>query len=431
MARRVLFFVLLGTCLVLLARVGEQHDLRLDLTAERIHSPSPSARDALERLSGQLEMTVFLSDYPVQRAQLERLLAPYLAHPAAPRLAFVDPVSEPERAREAGVSAQGELHLEAGGRREVVQRPTAAAVDAALNRLALRGERWIVGFRGHGEAEVDEAPGGLVRLVEQVERLGYRYVALDPRHLEALPDNAAALLLAGPQREYGPQVLALIEGFIDRGGAVLWLVDPAATTALGGLFGVGLLPGVVVDAAAAAHGLEHPDNAVVDDYPAEVLPRPPRGHSVLYRARALRLRDDAGWQPVGRLRSSPRSWNETGELRGAIARDPQAGEQAGPLTLGVALQRTQDGREERAVIVGSRDLVSNAQVGRADNLALAVGLLHWLTDNPQLSSPPPARDLDLRWSPQVAGLLAIGLMGVLPAAYLAAGLWLRGRRRRA
>jgi hypothetical protein len=329
------------------------------------------------------------------------------------------------------VARQGELHLEAGGRREVVQRPTAAAVDAALNRLALRGERWIVGFRGHGEAEVDEAPGGIARFVEQAERLGYRYVALDPRHVDEVPDNAAVLLLAGPQRPYDPPVQTQIERFIDRGGAVLWLVDPGASAALGGLFDIGLLPGVVVDAAAARHGLEHPDNAIVDDYPAGVLPRPPQRHSVLHQARALRLPDEADWQAVGRLLSSPRSWNETGELRGAISRDPGGGEQAGPLTLGVALQRESAETASRAVILGGRHFLSNAQIGQADNLALAVGLLHWLTDNPQLSAPAPARDLELRWAPHVAGLLAVGLMGVLPAAYLAAGLWLRSTRRRA
>ncbi len=431
MARRLLFLVLLLSCLVLLARVSGQYEWRIDLTAERIHSLSPSAQDALDRLGGGLEMTVFLADYPVQRAQLERLLEPYLAHPARPRLAFVDPVSEPDRARAAGVTRQGELQLEADGRREVVARPTAAAIDAALNRLALRGERWIVGFKGHGEAEVDEAPGGLARLVEQVERLGYRFVTLDPRHLDELPDNAAVLLLAGPQRPYGPAVLAQIERFLERGGALLWLVDPAASGALGGLLGIELLPGVVVDAAAARRGLEHPDNAIVDDYPVEVLPRPPQGHSVLHGARALRPSDDAGWEVVGRLHSSPRSWNETGALQGAIARDPGAGEQAGPLTLGVVLQRAPAGTAQRAVAVGSRHFVSNAQIGQADNLALAVGLLHWLTDNPQLSTPTPARDLELRWAPHVAGLLAVGLMGVLPAVYLAAGLWLRSRRRRA
>jgi len=41
------------------------------------------------------------------------------------------------------------------------------------------------------------------------------------------------------------------------------------------------------------------------------------------------------------------------------------------------------------------------------------------------------RDLDLDWSPRLAAWLAIGLMGALPAFYLATGLWLRYRRRRA
>jgi len=64
-------------------------------------------------------------------------------------------------------------------------------------------------------------------------------------------------------------------------------------------------------------------------------------------------------------------------------------------------------------------------------LSLAVGLLHWLSANDRLSSTPIAQDLDIHWQPQLVGVLAVVLMGLLPALYLAAGLWSRSRRRKA
>jgi hypothetical protein len=431
MLHRTLFFALLGACILLLAALSQRHDISVDLTAQRVHSLTPAARAALDALEEPLEITAFVPDYPVQRAQIEHLLTPYLAHPGRPVLRFVDPVRQPTLARDMGVARHGELQLAVGSRREVIATPSAATIDHALNRLALRGERWIVSFKGRGENAADDSPAGLSRFVSRVENLGYRFVAIDPRHTEALPDNAAVLLIAAARQDYGAHTLAQIERFVERGGALLWLLDDPLPDYVAQHFGVALQPGIVVDAAAAQHGFDSPDNAIVSDYPAAVLPHPPPAYSALKQARGLLLEARADWHLAGTLTSSPRSWNETGSLRGQIARDPDHGERPGPLALGLALQRTTDDLQQRAVFIGGRHFISNDQIGRGDNMALAVGLLNWLTSNPLDAGAPTAADLDIRWSPAVAGLLAVGLMGVLPAAYLALGLWWRARRRRA
>ena len=431
MLRRLLFFTLLGACIVLTAAVSQRHALRLDLTAQQLHSLTPAAQAALDALQDPLEITAFVPDYPVQRAQIERLLMPYLAHPSQPGLHFIDPVAQPALARDMGAARHGELQLSVGSRREVIAVPDSAAIDRALNRLALRGERWIVAFKGRGEAMADDSPGGLGRLVRRIEDLGYRFIAIDPRHTEEIPDNAAVVLVAAPQDPYGEHTLAQIGRFVARGGALLWLLDDPLPDYVVQRFGVGLLPGHIVDAAAARHGLDSPDHAIVSDYPSAVLPHPPAGHSALKQARGLTLDERDDWQLVGQLVSSPRSWNETGSQRGSIARDPTAGERPGPLPLGVALQRQREDLRQRAVFVGGRHFIGNDQIGQGDNMALAVGLLNWLTANTLTAGPAAAADLDIHWSPALAGSLALGLMGLLPALYLALGLWWRARRRRA
>jgi hypothetical protein len=399
-ARRVLFALLLIACVLLLAKVSDRYSWRWDLTVQQSHSLSASAQRALDALQAPLEISAFIPEYPVQRAEISKLLAPYLAHPTRPSLRFVDPVAEPVLTRESGVTRHGELQLRSGERREVVGRPSAAAIDAALNRLALRGERWVVGFKGHGESEVNDTPGGLGRFVRRVENLGYRFVTLDPRQIQDLPGNATLLILTGPRQAYDE-------------------------------LGVSVLPGVVVDAAAAQYGLDHPDNAVITEYPAALFEPPPVGHAVLKQARAIELSEREEWKPVGRLQSSARSWNETGDLRGRIARNPALGEQAGPLTIGVALRPVVGVQAGRVVVLGGREFLSNDQIGQADNAALAIGLLNWLTANEQLSAPAAARDQDIDWSPTLAAVLAVGCMILLPIGYLATAWWLRKRRRRA
>jgi len=431
MARRLLFLGLLITAVVLAARVGEQYAWQMDLSAGQINSLSASATRALDALPGELEITAFVPDLPVQRTQLERLLAPYLAHSAKVRLTVIDPVSEPDRALALGASRHGELQLRLGPRLEVIATPDAASIDRALNRLALRGERWIVSFKGHGEAEIDDTPTGIGRFVAHAENLGYRFVAIDPRHVDGLPENTSILLIAGPRRAYDAHSIEQIRGFLGRGGALLWLGRRPLPDFLSTETGLEPLPGIVVDAAAATHGFDRPDNAIVSDYPTTLIPQRPRGHSVLKGSGALRHQETETWRLTARLQSSARSWNETGELRGTLARDPERGEQAGPLTLAVALEKAAADPTQRIAVVASSHFIGNDQIGQADNRALAIGLLHWLSDNERLSSTPIAADLEIRWSPRLAAALSIGLMGVLPAVYLVAGLWSRARRRRA
>jgi len=431
MVRRVLFFALLAACVILLARVSEQYPWRIDLSAQRIHTLSPSAARALEALAEGLKITAFVPDYPVQRAQLEQLFAPYLAAGPAVRLEFIDPVKEPARAREQGVARHGEVHLASGTRREIVATASRQAIDLALNRLALKGERWIVSFTGHGEGDVDETPGGLGRFVAHVEQLGYRFVALDPRGLDALPDNTALLMIVGPRSAYGAHSLALIEDYLAAGGALLWLVEGPLPDFIGRDLGVDLLPGIVVDAAAAQYGFDSPDNAIVSPLPRELQTPGQDGFAVLKQAQALQLRPRDGWRTHERLESSPRSWNETGSLRGQIVREPELDEQAGPLTVGVLLRPASGPPGQGVALIGSRQFIGNDQLGQGANQALAVGLVRWLTANQQLADSPPAAGLEIRWSPSLAAGLALGLMGALPLLYLATGLWLRARRRRA
>jgi len=432
MARRLLFYALLVICLILLARVGERHAFRLDLSTQRINSLSAGAARALDALHDGLQITAFMPDYPVQRAQLRQLLAPYLAHTPKASLEFVDPIREPGLAREHGVARHGEVHLISGPRREVIATPGRQTIDLALNRLALEGERWIVSLKGHGESGVDDTPGGLGRFVAHVERLGYRFVSLDPRQLDKLPENTALLLIAGARVAYAAHSEALIEGYVAGGGPLLWLVDGPLPDFVGRDLGIELLPGIVVDAAAARYQLDSPDNAIVSELPDELLAgQSDESVGVLKQARALRLSERSAWRPRLRLDSSPRSWNETGDLRGQIARDPQLGEQAGPLTVGVVMGRHDGQPGQDVAFIGSRYLVGNDQIGVAANIGLAVGLVRWLTANRALGDAPPPADLEIRWSPQLAGWLALSLMGGLPAAYLAAGLWRRARRRRA
>jgi hypothetical protein len=429
---RWLFYLLLAACVILAARIGERYPLRVDVTSERINSVSPGAASALDALPDGVVIEVYLPALAVQRAQAEQLLVPYQAHKKGLSVRFVDPVAQPQLARAAGITRHGEMHLRLGQRREIVRQPSTTAIDAALTRLARRGERWIVLFEGHGERPLDGSPAGLDSFANAVESLGYRVVGLDPRQWESLPDNTAVVLVAEPVETYSDHVIALLSRHIANGGALLWLTGRQHAVPQPLDLPVALLPGTIVDAAAARFDLESPDHAIVSDYPAG-LDTGPRSASLLRGMQALDWRADADWQIAGRLQSSPRSWNETGGLSGQLARDPADGERAGPLDVVLMLERRTDSASSgaRVVAAGGATWLGNDEIGRGANRELAVALVNWLSRNDGLTLGRPGADLDVRWSPQLGAGLAITLTVVLPALYLAFGLWLRARRRRA
>ncbi len=97
------------------------------------------------------------------------------------------------------------------------------------------------------------------------------------------------------------------------------------------------------------------------------------------------------------LRSSDKSWNETGhipkvgEAADTIRQDADAGEIPGPLDLGFALSRISprpDKREQRVVVIGDGDFLSNSFLGNGGNREFGQRVFDWLLgDDDQIAVP--------------------------------------------
>jgi hypothetical protein len=332
------------------------------------------------------------------------------------------------------VSRAGALVVSYGQRSERVDQPSEAGIADALARLARRGNPWVVALGGHGERPLQgDAPAALGQFGALLEQRGYRVLSLSLTDTPQLPENAALVVLAAPTAELGPSALQGLESWLDHGGPLLWLSDGAARpAALAARLGLQALPGTVVDAAAAEQGFDTPAVAVAARHPDHPATAGLEAPVLLPGALAWQLQEQEGWRATALLQSSPRSWNETEQLRGELRRDPAAGEERGPLTLGVALTRQTAGGEQRIAVLGDADLFSNAALGLGANRAFALALTHWLTGEQRLLGVPPREAPDLRvdWSTTTAAVVALGLLIVLPALLLGTGLWIRHRRRR-
>ena len=158
--------------------------------------------------------------------------------------------------------------------------------------------------------------------------------------------------------------------------------------------------------------------------------------SVFPFAGALAAREDSGWRQAAFLRSSTRSWLETGPIEGdSLTFEPDAGDRRGPQTLGLALMRERAGRDtpQRAAVVADSDFMANGHIDTLGNRTLALSLFQWLAGRDAQIAVDVARapDASLQMTPAHIRWLWWLFVVVVPLALVALGTirwWLRRRR---
>ncbi len=475
------FALLLLALLLVAGWLAARHDTSFDWTLAGRNSLSAESIALLERLptgNGQrLSITVFAPrDHSVGRA-VEQLVARYLRHRPELDVQWVDPHRAPERARDADVELLGQVLLEFDGRRENLSSLSESTLSGAIARLATARSPWVAVLEGHGERALEGGAGpDIGRFGQLLRQRGFRLQPLDLARTGQVPDNTDLLLVSMPSIALFPGEAQALVAFVQGGGNLLWLMDPTsedtANDALMGLeplatyLGLRPLPGRVVDATASAQGYESPTFAVVDDWPDHSLGHELERPAVLPSSRAFEAKAAPGWLIDATLTTGRNAWNETGPIRGEVVRDAALGEQPGPLPLAMVLTRPrapdsgldgaaapvaaadadrgqalggaqrqtrpQSDRQQRVIVVGDGDFLSNAHLASAENQTLALRMARWLVGMEDLITAPEGLDDrdNFRLSPLRGWAIAIGALFVAPALLLVAGLsliWHRGR----
>jgi hypothetical protein len=205
---------------------------------------------------------------------------------------------------------------------------------------------------------------------------------------------------------------------------------------------VHFLPGTVVDATTQMFGIENPTFVVITSYPRHDITSAMGTVTVFPEAAALEVNDSAAWRAVPLLTTLEHSWTESGEIEGNIRFDSELDERAGPLDIGVALTRTPAGESggedasamnQRVVVIGDGDFLSNTYLGNPGNLELGLNMVRWLSHDDatieiRVKSAP---DTSLVLGKVAQAVIAIGFLIGIPLLLLLSGIiiWLRRRRR--
>jgi ABC-type uncharacterized transport system involved in gliding motility auxiliary subunit len=461
---------LVVAAIVMLGWLSTRYKAQVDWTAGNSSTLTEASQKQLAALPDPLKFLVFAYPTSEVRATVDANLQPYRRFKPDIAVEYVDPRTNPQKIKEYNVSHAGEVVIEYQGRRESVSSTTEQAITTALQRLAYGGERWIVFLEGHGEHDInDTEQNGYAEFAQVLKDKGLHVkslnLATDPR----IPDNTAVLVVAAPTRPLLAGEAKLVTEYVDRGGNLLWLVDPvdgkvdpaASLEPLAKMLQVSWLKGTGILLESAQLGLP-PFVYITTQYPANPVTQGFGENAVFPLVRGLSYKSPAGtapdptsWNAQPLLTTSENAWLETGALEGDLGLEEARGDTKGPLTLGVTLTRElrpatpatppQDGAPppapkapaQRVALIGDSDFLSNAYFAQLGNSLLGLNLAQWLASrDEQLNIDVPTapdRDFDVSKVGGIWGLYAIYIFFflLLPAGLVGFGVtrWVVRRRK--
>lgn len=430
------FVALLVALAALLAWLAHEHRVELDLTRAHRNTLSPATLDALKRMEGPLKVTAYAlkrdarGDHLHQR--IEEFLQPYRRAKPDLSLALVDPREQPQAAAQAGVRAPVELVVEYRRRSERLTEFNEQAFVNVLMRLARGAERLVMWLDGHGERKLNgPANQDLGEFGSSLEAKGFRLAAVNLSLAQEVPANAALLVIAGPQVDLLPAEVQKLRAHVARGGNLLWLIEPEPLRGLAPvaeMLGLVLTPGIVADPEAARYNAS-PAVAVAAVYGRHAITDGFNLVTVYPRARQVETIDSGDWRIRPLVEVAPRGCVRAGKLEGRCDKDRDT---AGPITIAAAFERAVGSRQQRVVVVGNGNFLSNTFIGNGGNRDLGVNMVNWLAGDDNLITIQPRGTADARIEIDSAGLylIAFTFLFALPFAFMLTGAVVWWRRRR-
>ena len=466
--------------------VLSRQNKRWDLTAARQYSLSDQTKRILEGLEAPINVLVFAreGEFPRYRDRLQEY--EYTSDQVS--VEYIDVDRQPLVARQYEVQSYGTVVFDYQDRIERVVSDTEQDLTNTLIKAVEGEERRIYFLQGHGEKDILSS-----------ERDGYSAVAdalaLDNFGVESLvlvqegkvPEDAAALVIAGPTTDFLPAEIDELRTYLRAGGKTLFLLDPSATsdapelsnlTELVREWGIEIGNDVVVDAsgmgqligtdASVPVAAIYPPHAITDRF--DLLTAYPLARSV-----NPILGGVDGRFALPFVETSPRSWAEAdiNELvTGEVEMDETEGDVPGPITIAAAVsapapeppastsdedstsadaddaepsesegeegtaeaEEDQDDEptpETRVAVIGDSDFAANFGLGIQGNRDLFLNTVSWLAQQENLIAIRPREPEDRRLTltaDQQSRTLLIALL-MIPGAVLAIGVYTWWRRR--
>jgi ABC-type uncharacterized transport system involved in gliding motility auxiliary subunit len=335
--------------------IAVRYSTRIDLTESKQFTLAPQTQQILQNLQQPVNVWVF---DPAKNPEIKELLESYKRQGGKNfNFEFVDPLAQPGKAREFNITSIGEIYLQSGDKKQLVQKGAGTAFGSdpnqrlseikltnALEELLSTRTPVVYFVQGRGEREIQEGQGAIGQAEKVLKDKYYTVQVLNLPESQEVPENADALVVAGPTKPFTDAEIKALKAYLDRGGSVFLMVDPATNTGLDKFlqeWGVKLDARLAIDASGTGQrfGLgptvptvrRYGPHPITQDFGTRI--------SFFPFARPVETTEVAGIEQTPLIWTSQESWAESDLNNRKLEFDPKTDRQ-GPLVLGVALVRS-------------------------------------------------------------------------------------------
>ena len=424
---------LIVLCFALACALGNRLYARKDMTASAQHTLTPQSVETLALLTTPMDVEVFINPKDPQVEAVAALFDKYRTHKTDINITFNDPALDPQRMRKLDVAPGGEIFMRYQNRTQRLTQISEKSLTSAMQKLARTDSYKVLFTTGHGErSTASNTNADLGNFAQQLKDSGFTVGNINLSEQNSVDSNSGTLVIAGPLHKFLANEVVLLLDYISRGGNLIWLTEPASDDGLKPLaieLGIERLPGVVIDLAAQQLKVERPDFAVATSYFRHQATDGFSDVTLFPQSAGLSVDPNREWQVTPLVQSGEQAWTETGALSGKVEFGDDQREIRGPLPLVFALERNKNNKQQRVVVAGDGDFLTDTWIANGGNRELGNRLFNWsVADTAMIgitAPAEPATQLNLSRAGTL-GLVAVAFL-LLPGLMFSAatGVWYR------
>jgi ABC-type uncharacterized transport system involved in gliding motility auxiliary subunit len=427
--------------LVVVNLIGYHNTVRWDLTEDKSNTLADETLLTLKSLDEDVHAQAFFSAN-LSNVTAETLLKNYKANSSGKfDYEFIDPNENPVAATNAGITRDGTIVLKQGDATENITSITEETLTSALIRLKSPDQKVIYALTGHGEASFSETGDDSYYYAnDELTSKNYTVAELNLIATNNIPEDAVAIIIAGPKKPLSENEVQILQAFIDEGGSLLLMYEPSVVTQFGDLadplndylakeWGFAFENDMVIDltanpssmAVAASYG----SHSITDNLETMVALFP--------TARSITTGQDTTKTTTNLASTSEQSWAEF-DLESLQTNDvsfDEASDTGGPVILAGAFEDADTG--SRIVAFGDSEFASNAYYQYYANADLFLNAVDWVAGQDQLinlTARTQTTRLMVAPSGYALNAIRLGTVILIPGAIIVAAILVFIKRRR-
>ncbi|NCG17582.1 MAG: hypothetical protein GWP91_01015 [Rhodobacterales bacterium] len=423
--------------------LASSHDKVWDVAYFRTTRAGESTQNLARTVASPVSVTLFYPSGNDTRAELE----PYFntlveASEGNLTLTVADQANRPKLAEQLGIRENGYVTLTMGDNTEKFKvstemkkaKKSLKELDSTVRKHLIkltRGPRTVYWMVGHGEASAREKKDQMRKLnrlkreVFEPANLKLTDFGVSTGSTDAVPDDAALLVIAAPMKPLLPEEVTVVNNYVDAGGALLVMaeVDGDNLTEVFDHLGVQLGTGIL------AHETKHlsryggkvdrillATNKFGSHESVKTLARMATQRGVIIpTARWVAKKPSGDTKVTTLIRAFPETW---ADLDRNLEHDPTEERKAYELAVAV----TKPDSDLRAIVVGDVNLMSDALLSASQgNEDFARDGLMWLLEDEAIAGEinnehdveiVHTRDEDFVWFWLTVAAVPLGMLGL-------------------